>query len=82
MIENIEKLSFDEAMDLLENKMDKIEKAEENDEDTIEVQVLYEEALQLKDYCAILLDKEKQDIIKMAKENNIPLDEIGLSEDE
>lgn len=68
-------LSFDEAMDQLEAKITELEKLEnEND------QKLFNEAIALKDYCAELLKKEKEDIIRIAKENNIPLEEIGLDE--
>ena len=68
-------LSFDEAMNQLEKKIQELEKSENTDN-----QKLYEEALALKDYCADLLKKEKEDIIKVAKENNISLKEIGLDE--
>ena len=70
-----ENLSFDEAMDLLEKKIQELEKPENNDN-----QKLFDEAMALKDYCGTLLKKEKEDIIKIAKENNIPLEEIGLDE--
>ena len=68
-------LSFDEAMDQLEAKITELEKPENENNQT-----LFDEAMALKDYCAELLKKEKEDIIKIAKENNIPLEEIGLDE--
>ena len=68
-------LSFDEAMDQLEAKITELEKPENEDNEK-----LFDEAMALKDYCAELLKKEKENIIKIAKENNIPLEEIGLDE--
>lgn len=68
-------LSFDEAMEQLEAKITELEKPENENN-----QKLFDEAMALKDYCAELLKKEKEDIIKIAKENNIPLEEIGLDE--
>lgn len=68
-------LSFDEAMNQLEAKITELEKPENEDN-----QKLFDEAMALKDYCAELLKKEKENIIKIAKENNIPLEEIGLDE--
>ena len=68
-------LSFDEAMDQLEAKITELEKPENENN-----QKLFDEAMALKDYCAELLKIEKEDIIKIAKENNIPLEEIGLDE--
>lgn len=75
-MEQFKNLSFDEAMNLLESKIALLEKEENTDN-----QKLYEEAITLKEYCAELLKKEKNDIIKIAKENNIPLSEIGLNEE-
>ena len=40
------------------------------------------EAENLRNHCKELLKKEKEEIIKTAKENNIPLEEIGISEDD
>ena len=68
-------LSFDKAMEQLEAKITELEKPENEDN-----QKLFDEAMALKDYCAELLKKEKENIIKIAKENNIPLEEIGLDE--
>lgn len=75
-MEQFKNLSFDEAMSLLESKIALLEKEENADN-----QKLYEEAIALKEQCARLLKKEKDDIIKIAKENNIPLSEIGLNEE-
>lgn len=74
---NFEGLTFDEAMEQLEKKIDKLEK-----DDGATNQELYEEAVALKEYCAGLLKKEKEEIIKIAKENNIALSDIGLNENE
>lgn len=71
----LEGLTFDEAMEQLENKINKLEK-----DDGVDNQGLYEEAVALKEYCADLLKKEKEEIIKIAKENNIALSDIGLNE--
>ncbi len=75
----LEGLTFDEAMEQLENTIGKLEKDDDADN-----QELYEEAIALKEYCSELLRREKEDIIKIAKENNIALSDIGLenSEDE
>ncbi|MDD2839650.1 MAG: exodeoxyribonuclease VII small subunit [Rickettsiales bacterium] len=70
-------LTFDEAMEQLESKIEKLEK-----DDAADNQELYEEAIALKEYCAELLKKEKEDIIKIAKENNITLSDIGLNEND
>ncbi|HSQ97351.1 MAG TPA: hypothetical protein VLL98_01385 [Rickettsiales bacterium] len=70
-------LTFEEAMKQLESKIEQLEK-----DDNVNNQQLFEEAMELKDYCSELLKKEKEEIIKVAKENNIPLSEIGLEENE
>lgn len=74
---DIKNLSFDDAMTQLEEKIALLEKEENSDN-----QKLYEEAVVLKEYCAELLKKEKEEIKKIAKENNIPLSEIGLTDEE
>lgn len=74
---DIKNLSFDDAMTQLEEKIALLEKEENSDN-----QKLYEEAVALKEYCAELLKKEKEEIKKIAKENNIPLSEIGLTDEE
>lgn len=74
---DIKNLSFDDAMTQLEEKIALLEKEENSDN-----QKLYEEAVALKEYCAELLKKEKEEIKKIARENNIPLSEIGLTDEE
>lgn len=73
----IKDLTFDEAMAQLEEKIALLEK-----EENANNQELYDEAVALKEYCADLLKKEKEEIKRIAKENNIPLSEIGLTEDD
>ncbi len=73
----IKDLTFDEAMTQLEEKIALLEK-----EENANNQELYDEAVALKEYCADLLKKEKEEIKRIAKENNIPLSEIGLTEDD
>ena len=76
-MKKLSEMTFDEAMELLEKKIALLEKEENADN-----QKLYEEAVALKDHCSKLLIKEREEIKKMAKENNIPLEDIGLSEEE
>ena len=77
----MEQLSFDEAMSKLETILDDLEaNGEKMNPDEMENKI--SEAEKLKDYCSALLKKEKQDLIRTAKENNIPLEELGISEDE
>ncbi len=76
-MKEIKDLTFDEAMAQLEEKISLLEKEENADN-----QELYDEAVALKEYCADLLKKEKEEIKRIAKENNIPLSEIGLTEDD
>lgn len=73
----IKDLTFDEAMAQLEEKIALLEKEENSNN-----QKLYDEAVALKEYCADLLKKEKEEIKRIAKENNIPLSEIGLEDEE
>lgn len=73
----IKDLTFDEAMSQLEEKIALLEKEENTNN-----QELYDEAVALKDYCADLLKKEKEEIKRIARENNIPLSEIGLTDDD
>ena len=54
----------------------------EKDEDGQDVGKIYQEAVELRDYCAKLLSDEREEIKRIAKENNIPLSEIGLEENE
>ncbi len=74
-------MSFDEAMSKLEDILDDLE-ANSDKMDPDEVEKKIEEAEKLKSYCSELLKKEKRELIKTAKDNNIPLEEIGISEDE
>ena len=77
-MEKYEGMSFDEAMKLFEEKISLLEK----DEDGQDVGKIYQEAVELRDYCAKLLSDEREEIKKIAKENNIPLSEIRLEESE
>ena len=65
-------------MKLFEEKISLLEK----DEDGQDVGKIYQEAVELRDYCAKLLSDEREEIKRIAKENNIPLSEIGLEESE
>ena len=65
-------------MILFEEKISLLEK----DEDGKDVGKIYQEAVELRDYCAKLLSDEREEIKRIAKENNIPLSEIGLKESE
>lgn len=78
-MEKYEGMSFEEAMKLLEEKIALLEKEEESEEDLTDI---YKEAVNLKSYCAQLLSNEREEIRKIAKENNIPLSEIGLEEND
>lgn len=77
-MEKYKGMSFDEAMKLFEEKISLLEK----DEDGQDVGKIYQEAVELRDYCAKLLSDEREEIKRIAKENNIPLSEIGLEESE
>ena len=77
-MEKYEGMSFDEAMKLFEEKISLLEK----DEDGQDVEKIYQEAVELRDYCAKLLSDEREEIKRIAKENNIPLSKIGLEENE
>ena len=78
-MEKYEGMSFEEAMKLLEEKIALLEKEDESEEDLTGV---YEEAVNLKNYCAQLLSNEREEIRRIAKENNIPLSEIGLEDED
>ncbi|MDR1499320.1 MAG: hypothetical protein LBS34_03465 [Rickettsiales bacterium] len=76
-------LTFDDALSRLESLLDTIEEgAKDGKISEAEIDSKIEEAEKLRDYCKDLLRKEKEDIIRVAKENNIPLEEIGISEDD
>lgn len=74
----MENLDFDTAINNLETILDRLE----NDENlnAEEAQKLYEEAENLKNHCKSLLEKEKLEIIKIAKENDIPLSELDFDD--
>ena len=77
----MENLSFDDAMAKLETILNDLEsKGDGSSPEEIEAKI--SEAEQLRDHCKELLKQEKAEIIKTAKENNIPLSDIGLSEEE
>ncbi len=79
-MEKYEGLSFDEAMKLLEEKISYLEKDDQDDQ--VELAKVYDEAVLLKNYCAKLLSDERAEIKRIAKENNIPLSEIGLEDED
>jgi exonuclease VII small subunit len=84
MVKNIEEMTFDEAIEELENILSVLQGVSNETDGNVsgdEVEAQLERADKLKDYCKKLLEKEREDIIRTAKENNIPLDEIGLDED-
>ena len=68
-------MTFNEAMSQLEENINILEKNPNDDK-------LLQETIALKDYCADLLKKDKAEIIKLAQENNISLEELGLSLEE
>ena len=77
----MENLTFDESMKKLEDILSLLEtKGDSLSSEEIEAKI--SEAERLRDHCKELLKKEKAEIIKTAKENNIPLNEIGLSEED
>lgn len=77
----MENLSFDEAASKLESILNELEGDTSNLKPE-EIEAKLAEAEKLRDYCKELLKKEKEDIIRTAKENNIPLEEIGITEDD
>lgn len=79
-MEKYEGLSFDEAMKLLEEKISYLESDDQENEE--ELAKVYDEAVLLKNYCAKLLASERAEIKRIAKENNIPLSEIGLEDED
>jgi exonuclease VII small subunit len=82
MAKNIEEMTFDEAIDELENILSELQDIGKEDSalSTEEIDKKLDRAEQLKEHCKQLLEKEREDIIRTAKENNIPLEEIGLDE--
>jgi exonuclease VII small subunit len=79
----VDDLTFDEAIDKLEKILESLSDSEKNgfNMSNEEIEVRLEEAERLKNHCKKLLEKEREDIIRTAKENNIPLEEIGLDDD-
>ena len=78
---DITNLTFEEAMKKLEDLLNVLEnKGDSLSSEEIEAKISEAEAL--RDHCKELLKKEKAEIIKTAKENNIPLKDIGLSEED
>lgn len=78
---DIKSLTFEDAMKKLEDLLNELEnKGDSLSSEEIEAKISEAEAL--RDHCKELLKKEKAEIIKTAKENNIPLKDIGLSEED
>ncbi|MDR1494728.1 MAG: hypothetical protein LBI29_01675 [Rickettsiales bacterium] len=75
-------MDFNEASSKLESILDELEGDDAANFSPEEIDKKLKEAEALRDYCRKLLKKEKADIIKTAKENDIPLEEIGLTEDD
>ena len=74
---NIENMSFDEAISKLEKNLDLLEK----NENIPNANELFEESLKLKNHCEKLLNEERANFEKVAKENGISLEELGLNEE-
>lgn len=74
---DISKLTFDEAMAKLEEKIKELESDSSESSDKI-----YQEALELKEYCAKLLNEEREEIVKMAKQNGVELSDLGLEDED
>ncbi len=74
-----ENLNFDTAMSKMEAILDDLE-ANSDKMDPEEVENKLKEAEALKEKCKELLRQEKEEIIKTAKENNISLEELGITE--
>ena len=68
-MEDIEKLSYNEAISKLKQNLDILENNQENIENHSK---LILECLKLKEHCENLIKKEKEEIIKDAKKNKIP----------
>ncbi|MDR2777396.1 MAG: hypothetical protein LBB24_01340 [Rickettsiales bacterium] len=78
----MDQMDFNEASTKLEGILDELESDDAANLTPEEIDKKLKEAEQLRDYCRKLLKKEKADIIRTAKENDISLEEIGLSEDD
>ena len=74
-----ENLNFDTAMSKMESILDDLE-ANSDKLTPEEVENKLKEAETLKEKCKELLRQEKEEIIKTAKENNISLEELGITE--
>lgn len=74
-----ENLNFDTAMSKMESILDDLE-ANSDKMTPEEVESKLKEAETLKEKCKELLRQEKEEIIKTAKENNISLEELGITE--
>ena len=70
----LQAMTFDEAMDLLEKKIEELENGKDLSDE--ESQKIYNEGMKIRDYCQGLLDKEREEIEKMAKEAGVNLDEL------
>ena len=77
----MENLTFDEAMSKLESILNELESKGES-LSTEEIEAKINEAEKLRDHCKELLKKEKEEIIRTARENNIPLEDIGITADD
>ena len=73
--EQIKSLTFDQAMNKLEEAISILERTPLNGP---EHDQLYQYAKDLKEYCNSLLKSGKEAIMGIARENNIPLSEIGI----
>lgn len=71
--------NFDEAMNKMQAILDDLE-ANSDNMTPEEIESKLKEAENLKEICKKLLKEEKEDIIRTAKENNISLEELGLTE--
>jgi hypothetical protein len=78
----MEQMSFDEASSKLEKILEELEDESASRLKPEDLEAKIKEAEKLRVHCKNLLKKEKADIIKTAKENDISLEEIGLSEDD
>ena len=74
-------MNFDEAASKLEGILDELEGGMATLQPE-EIEAKIKEAEQLRGHCKELLKKERAEIIKIAKENSISLDDIGLTEEE
>ncbi|MDR3078903.1 MAG: hypothetical protein LBU15_02590 [Rickettsiales bacterium] len=78
----MDQMDFNEASSKLESILDELESDDAANFTPEEIDKKLREAEALRDHCRKLLKREKADIIKTARENDIPLEEIGLTEDD